>query len=176
MANIKDFYKKALEHRESHLCGAVPYQNGDFLTKIVKESNAKNILEVGTGVGYSTACLLLGNNEAFIETIDKDSTHINLAKENLKNLDLIDRVEFYEAKAEDILPTLTKSYDLIFYDGFVPQKKFVAQFERLLKKGGILLSANLFLSQPSGGRYLKMISGEVWDTKVVEDTAISKKV
>ncbi len=173
---LKSIYQSSLEHRKIHLCGTVPYQNGKFLIDFVKSTNAKKILEIGTGVGYSTACLSLGNEEAIIETIDKDSLHISLAKENLKNLGLNERIIFYESLAEDIFPKLTGPYDLIFYDGYTPQKKFVEVFERILKKGGTLLSTNLFLSDPLGGGYLKLLKSSSWNTKVEGDTAISIKL
>ncbi len=171
---LENVYQSALEHRRIHGCGAVPYQDGKFLTGFVSSANAKKILEIGTGVGYSTVCLALGNSDAQIDTVDKDPSHISLAKQNIEKFGL--NVTFYETKAEEILPKLNGPYDLIFYDGFVPQKRFVAEFERLLKKSGILLSTNLFLSVPTGGGYLKLLQENSWKTEVQGDTAISIKV
>ncbi len=173
---LDNLYQSSLEHRKTHSCGAVPYQNGMLLMDVVASANAKKILEIGSGVGFSTVCLALGNEEATVETIDKDPIHLALAKENCEKFDLEERVIFLETKAEEILPKLTGHYDLIFYDGFTPQKKFVAEFERLLRKGGILLSTNLFLSDPLGGGYLKLLQDSKWNTKVTGDTAISVKL
>ncbi len=173
---LRKLYQEALKHRIIHECGAVPYQNGELLIKLVRKHKATKILEIGTGIGYSTACLSSGNKQAYVESIDKNPIHVSLAKENCQKIGLSERVYFYPAKAEDILPTLFGNYELIFYDGHIPQKKFIAHFERLLKKGGTLVSANLFLSDPSGGRYLKLLSSSKWETKVIEDTAISIKL
>lgn len=172
---LERLYQSALEHRINHLCGAVPYQNGKFLADLVSTNKPKRILEIGTGVGYSTVCLSLGSDKVHVDTIDKDSVHISLAKENCEKLSLRN-ITFYETKGEEILPNLTGPYDLIFYDGFIPQKKFVAEFERLLRKGGTLLSTNLFLSVPSGGKYLKLLQSDKWNTKIEGDTAISIKL
>lgn len=174
--DLKKFYQAALLHRQIHDCGAVPYQKRDLLIDLVKKYKAQRILEIGTGVGYSTACLAAGNKNASVETIDKDAIHIMFAKENCENLGLSKRVIFYQAKAEDVFPKLREGFDLIFYDGYAPQRKFVAQFERLLKKGGIAITANLFLSVPSGGKYLKLLKTEKWTTEVIEDNAISIKL
>lgn len=171
--DINNLYESALLHREIHKCGAVPYQDGKFLIDFVKSRNIKRILEIGTGVGYSTICLATGNNEARIETIDKDAIHISIARENSEKFGIKDRLTFYSSKAEDIFPKLNGNYDLIFYDGHTPQKKFVKEFERLLKNGGTLISTNLFLSHKSGGGYLKLIKSNNWDTKIEDDTAIS---
>lgn len=176
---LNKLYIKALEHRDIHDCGAVPFQKGDLLVKLA--ANAKRVLEIGTGVGFSTICLSLGN-KAVVETIDKDAIHIMFAKENCEEAGVRDRVIFYQAKAEDIFPKLKAGYDLIFYDGHVPQRKFVDQFERLLKKGGVALTANLFLSVPSGGKYLKNLNNlsntksNKWNTKIIEDNALSVKL
>lgn len=176
---LKDLYQSCLLHREIHDCGAVPFQDEDLLVKLA--ANAKRILEIGTGVGFSTVCLSLGN-KAIVETIDKDAIHIMFARENCEKVGVGKRVIFYQAKAEDIFPKLKAGYDLIFYDGHVPQRKFVEQFERLLKKGGIALTANLFLSVSSGGKYLKNLNNlsntksKKWETKVMDDNAVSIKL
>lgn len=178
---LKNLHEKALLHREIHDCGAVPFQKGELLIELA--SKAGRILEIGTGFGFSTACLALENKNAVVETIDKDAIHIMFARENCEKLGLKDRVIFYQAKAEDVFPLLKDGvYDLIFYDGHVPQRKFVNQFERLLKKGGTALTANLFLSDSSGGKYLKNLKNmsntkfKKWATKVIEDNAISIKL
>jgi hypothetical protein len=49
-------------------------------------------------------------------------------------------------------------------------------FEKLLRKGGLLISANLFLKDAQGGRYVRHLMQEKkWTTGVFEDTAISVK-
>lgn len=178
---LKTLYEQALLHRQIHECGAVPFQDGDLLVKLA--GNAQKILEIGTGVGFSTACLALANKSSVVETVDKDAIHIMFARENCEKLGLSDRVIFYQAKAEDVFPKLRDGeYDLIFYDGHVPQRKFVEQFQRLLKKGGVALTANLFLSDSSGGKYLKNLRNmsntkvKKWETKVSGDNAISLKL
>lgn len=172
---LKTFYLQALEHREIHDCGAVPFQSGDLLISLVRKYKAKKILEVGTGVGFSTACLAFTENVQ-VQTVDKDPIHIMFAEENIEKLGLTDRVTFYQSKIEDVFPRLPSGeYDLIFCDGHVPQRKFAAQFERLLKKGGVALTANLFLSVPSGGKYLKSLQSGKWQTTIFEDNAISIK-
>lgn len=173
---LKKLYQSALLHREIHDCGAVPYQNGNLLVELASKPGVKRILEIGTGVGFSTACLAMGNKNAIVETVDKDAIHIMFAKENIEKLALSDKVTFYQSKVEDVFPTLKEGYDLIFCDGHVPQRKFAPQFERLLKKGGIAITANLFLSVPSGGKYLKSMQSDKWNTKVIGDTAISIKI
>src|SRR6185503_7966371 len=115
----------------------------------------KRILEVGAGIGYSAFCLAGGYEGAVVDTIDQNAEHLSLAKETWEELGLSDRIHAFEGKAEGILPTLENQYDFIFYDGYVPQKKILLEFNKLLKNGGLLVTANLFLNDAQGGNYLK---------------------
>ena len=174
---LKEYYKIAKEHKMVHNCAAVPYEYGEKLTELVADKKPKYILEVGTGIGYSTACLWEGHTNATIHTIEKDIDHIVLAKEKWDEFSIVGKITLLEGKAEDIVPTLKPQYDFIFYDGYVPQKKLLIAFYDLLKLGGLLVTANLFLVHPTGGKYLERLKNEkVWTTSIFADTAISIKV
>ncbi len=176
---IGDFFQLAKTHQKEHFkdCGAMPYAHGDLLTSNVAATQAQSILEVGTGIGYSTVCLALGNPQSSIHTIDKNPLHIELAHKYFKEFDVENQITTYIGTAEDILPTFTQKFDLMFYDGFVPQKKFVFQLYNMLKTGGLLISTNLFLAEDSGGKYLKMLKDEaIWQTELIDDTAFSVKM
>lgn len=171
------FYQEAQEHRQNHACAGVPYEHGDILTALVAATHAQRILEVGTGIGYSAMCLAYGNEKAIIHTVDKDEFHIALAREAWKRFGIEDRIIVYEGKAEAILPTLEEPYDLIFYDGYVPQNKLLINFGYLLRKGGLLVTANLFLHDPLGGGYVRKLHDEKkWHTGIFADTALSVKL
>jgi predicted O-methyltransferase YrrM len=172
--HLARFYQLAVMHREQHGCGGVPYEYGEMLSVFVAISGSKKILEVGTGIGYSTACLASGNEAAEIETIDQDELHLNLAKEQWELLGISESIKGLKGKAEDILPTLSNPYDFIFFDGYTPSMKFLIQFERLLTVGGVLITANLYLQDPSGGKYLSALRDEKkWRTGTFGDTAVS---
>ncbi len=175
---ISEFYELAIKHQKEHFedCGAMPYAYGSVLTSLVAATKAENILEVGTGIGYSTVCLALGSKSAQIHTIDKNSLHIKLAKEYFKEFGVDKQIRTHTGTAEDTMPTFTQKFDLIFYDGFVPQRKFVLQLYNLLERGGMLISTNLFLAEKSGGKYVKLLKDEtIWKTGIIDDTAFSVK-
>ena len=75
---------------------------------------AKKVLELGTGLGYTAACLAQASDTIEIDTIDRDELHLSLAKNNWEDFDLRDRINPLFGKAEEILPVLKPEYDLIF--------------------------------------------------------------
>ena len=169
------YFKESLYHKNQHLCGTYPYEQVSSLAKTAVSIRATRILELGTGIGYATACLATALPQGQIDTIDQDKTHLSIAQKWWETLGVYN-ITSLEGKGEDILPTLSPEYDLIFFDGYVPQVKFLTQFDRLLRKGGILVTANLFLRDENGGKYLTQLKNTTkWKTEIFADTAISLK-
>ena len=175
--DLEEYYSFAKTHRANHECGGIPYENKELLISTLQKTRAKRILEIGTGVGYSAACFVYANPHCRIDTIDKDPHHIELAEENWLDYDIQKNITPHPRKAEEILPTLYALYDLIFYDGNIPKNSLLFTLEKKLKKGGTLLTANLFLNDPTGGRYVKKLQDiQKWQTTIHGDTAISIKL
>lgn len=173
---LNNLYEDILKHRSEHACGGYPYQHGSMLTALSASLKPSRILELGTGLGYGALCLALGAPTSKIDTIDQDDSHITDAKKNWELFSVHERIHSYHGKAEAILPTLETSYDIIFFDGYAPSLKFLIHFERLLKKDGVLLTANLFVKDPAGGRYVRQLNDKKrWTTGYFADTALSVK-
>ncbi len=105
----------------------------------------KNILEVGTAIGFS-AVLMAENSpkKTTITTIEKYEKRIPIAKENFKKFGLNERVKLLEGDATDILKELKGPYDFIFMDAAKGQYiNFLPDILRLLSKDGILLTDNV---------------------------------
>ncbi len=55
--------------------------------------------------------------------------------------------------------------------------KFLSEFERLLPIGGLLITANMFLRDKTGGKYMRALQKtKHWQTAVFSDTAVSVKL
>ena len=89
----------------------------EVISKILKEIKPKRILEIGTAVGYSAICFskYLSEN-GIIDTIERDENRIKEAKENIKNMNLEDKIHILEGDAVEILPILNEKYDVVFID------------------------------------------------------------
>ena len=94
---------------------------GKFLELLVRISGARSVLEIGTLGGYSTIWLTQALPEGGrIVTLEYDPHHAEVARENLRNAGVLDRVDLRVGRAIDSLPTLLNSaaapFDLIFID------------------------------------------------------------
>lgn len=175
--SFKSLYYQSKEHQQQHNCGSVPYEQIDLLINLIQTYQAKRILEIGTGIGYSAACMAYANPNATIHSIDKDHQHVTLAKKSWEAMNLSYPPIAYLGKAHEIIADFYTPYDLIFFDGYTPQRKFFKDFDRLLKSQGLLVTANLFLNNPTGGKYLTILKDTTkWQTDIVGDTAISLKI
>ena len=100
---------------------AVSPVQGKFLQVIAQSIGAKRILEVGTLGGYSTIWLARAlPSDGKVVTLEIDSHHAKVARENFERANLTDRIELREGSASDIMRTLIdedcEPFDLIFID------------------------------------------------------------
>lgn len=108
-------------------------------------SKPKNILEVGTAIGFSALLMSeYGPEDCHITTIEKYEKRIPMAKENFRKYGREDRITLLEGDASDILRELNGPYDMIFMDAAKGQYiHFLPEVLRLLAPGGILISDNV---------------------------------
>lgn len=105
----------------------------------------KNILEVGTAIGFSALLMDEYSPEGcHITTIEKYEKRIPLAKENFRRAGAESRITLLEGDAADILKGLEGSFDLVFMDAAKGQYiHFLPDILRLLPAGGLLVSDNV---------------------------------
>ena len=114
----------------------------DFLCKIISKSNSKNILEIGTAIGYSAIKMALVNDDINVTSIERDQDRYILALKNIKKAKLDKRINVIFTDALDI--ELSDKYDLIFIDAAKGQYiKFFEKFKKNLNPGGVIISDNL---------------------------------
>jgi len=117
----------------------------NFLKVILEMKRPKEILEVGTAVGFSA--LLMSEHvdaDCHITTIEKYEPRIPIAKENFKRAGKEHQITLLEGDATDFLKTLEGPYDFIFMDAAKGQYiHFLPDILRLLTVGGVLISDNV---------------------------------
>jgi predicted O-methyltransferase YrrM len=146
-ATVADKYEP---HRREHGCDDVyPSSNGPLLGALAAATKPKLLLEVGCGLGYSGLWLAYGAGAGgHLETIEARKEHAEIARGHFKAEGFEKRVRVLAGEATRLLPTLKGRYDLIYFDINPSESLAVLEHsERLLRRRGLLISANLFLGQ-----------------------------
>ncbi|MCR4754173.1 MAG: O-methyltransferase [Lachnospiraceae bacterium] len=115
-----------------------------YLKYLMFTHRPKNILEVGTAIGFSAILMSEYAPDAHITTIENYDKRIPIARQNFIRFNRQDRIELIEEDALEVLPLLTDSYDFIFMDAAKGQYiNYLPDILRLLKPGAILVSDNV---------------------------------
>lgn len=118
---------------------------GALLKVFMAMQRPKNILEVGTAVGYSS--ILMGENtdvDTRITTIENYDKRIPIARENFVRAGMENKITLIEGDAGEVLKTLTGPYDFIFMDAAKAQYIVILpDIIRLLAPGGVLVTDNV---------------------------------
>lgn len=175
--SYRHVYLASQEHRESHgpACTVYPSSSGPLLGVLTRAVHTRAVLEVGTGLGYSTLWLARGvGRRGVVHSIESDPLHASLARDNFRAAGYAPQIQLHVGKASAVLPSFNERINLIFCDADPPEYlTCLKHFERLLRPGGVLVTANLFLSQydhdiPGLGqlsRYRERIrAGDGWQT------------
>lgn len=96
-----------------------------FLVDFIKENNVKNILEIGSGIGFSSIMMANVSDDIFIDTVELDKERYLLALDNINKFNLDKRINIYNLDALKF--NSDKKYDLVFIDG--PKAQYKKHFE-----------------------------------------------
>lgn len=120
-------------------------QTQNLLRFLMAAHRPRNILEVGTAVGFSALLMSECAPEGCrITTIEKYEKRIPVARENFRRAGKEDAITLLEGDAAEILRTLDDTYDFIFMDAAKGQYlHFLPDAVRLLGEGGLLVSDNV---------------------------------
>lgn len=120
---------------------------GQYIKLIIEQLNAKNIIEVGTNVGYSSIFMSrVMNNEGKVITLERSEKFYNEAIQNIKKFNLERNIEVYFGDAVEILDTIdiNGTFDIAFIDA---AKSYYTTFfdkcAKMMKSGGIIISDNV---------------------------------
>lgn len=116
-----------------------------LLKVLLKMNKPKNILEVGTAIGYSALIMAEATEgKANITTVERRKDMIDLAMENISKTPYKDNIKILEGDAEEVLLTLDEKYDFIFLDAAKGQyMDFFDKCIKYLNNGGIIVSDNV---------------------------------
>jgi len=131
---------------------AITKETGELLNMLLRLTNAKNLLEVGTSTGYSTiwCAEAIIENSGKIITIEKNQDKIKRAKENFQKAKVSEIIEIKEGNAIKILEELNSQdknknfFDMVLIDA--DKENTIEYFDLILpmiSKGGIVVTDNM---------------------------------
>ena len=106
--------------------------------------DAKNMLEIGTAIGYSALSFACAKEDLHIDTIERNTEMYKQAVNNVEKLNLKSRVNLIFSDALEIDNTRLGKYDVIFIDAAKAQyQKFFDKYISLLNENGVVLTDNI---------------------------------
>ena len=118
---------------------------GLILDEVVNEHRPRTILEVGTLVGYSAVRMgrLLQKGGA-ITCVELNEEMASAARANVEKAGLSGTIEVVTGDAREVLPKLTKSFDMVFLDAVKEDYLvYLNSVRRLLHPGSVVVADNV---------------------------------
>jgi predicted O-methyltransferase YrrM len=143
---FRAIHEQTERHRAQHGCWAYPFRDGPALGVLAMATDARRIVECGTALGYTACWFAHGSPLAEIHTIERDPEHVAIARTNIASAGFAERVRVIQDDFSTALASLGPGYDIAFFDGYAPQLDVFVLLTKLLRKGGLLISANLDLA------------------------------
>lgn len=129
---------------KNHVALIAP-ETASYLKLLIEWGNFRRILEIGTGLGYSTLVFAqaAAKQEGAVVTIERMPERVERAREYF-SISGLQNIRSYAGDAQDVLPCLADSFDFIFMDAAMGQ--YLDFFQLLFPKlapGGLLIGDNV---------------------------------
>tara|TARA_B100000519_G_scaffold198214_1_gene207222 strand:- start:543 stop:1175 length:633 start_codon:yes stop_codon:yes gene_type:complete len=121
---------------------------GNFLQLMIKSSNAKKILEVGTFTGYSCIKMAQALKKCEVHTCELMDLHVETAKAFIRKAKLEDSITVHKGPALETLETFKVNYfDFAFIDADkINYLEYYKIIINLIRKGGLIVLDNMLWS------------------------------
>ena len=136
-------------------------EEGKLLRILTETAGAKNVVEIGTSVGYSTLwfCLALQTTGGKITTHEIDPYRIDIAEKNFKRADISHLVTIVAGNAHENITLLKEPIDILYIDA--DKAGYFDYFTKLLplvRPGGLILAHNTTDEASKMQDYLKAVT------------------
>lgn len=114
-----------------------------LIMKYIKTNKIKNILEIGSAIGYSAILMASVDKDVTVTTIERDETRYMECLKNVKKCGFEQKINVVFQDALEVNLS-NVSYDMIFIDAAKAQSiKFFEKFKYFLKDNGVIITDNL---------------------------------
>jgi len=164
---------------------------GKIIEDVINEHKPKKALEIGTLHGYSAilmANIMLSGKDGkayfddseydsrktILVSVEKDQKLASIAKKNIENSKLSEKIEVINGDALDVIPKLKSKFDLIFLDAtkceYLEYLRLVEE-NNLLNKRAVVIADNVLIYENEMKDYLDYVrnSGK-YNSRTTETT------
>ena len=114
----------------------------EYLINYIKKHDIKNILEIGTAIGYSAIKMATCKDKIHVTTIERDEQRYLEAIKNIKSVNYDNRINLIYNDAIDV--KIKDKFDLVFIDAAKAQNiKFFEKFDLNLNSSGVIITDNM---------------------------------
>ena len=140
---MKQFIIEMENYANEHNVPIIEKDSIAFIMKYIKSHNIKNVLEIGSAIGYSAILMASSSPDVYVTTIERDEERYMECLKNVKACGLDKKINVvYQDALEVNLSNV--EYDLIFIDAAKGQyTKFFEKFKYFLTKDGTIITDNL---------------------------------
>ena len=123
----------------------VKKETAAFLGTVIRLSQPRRVLELGTAAGYSSIYMIsCGAGIDRIDTIEDWEPRIPVAIKNIASSGASEKIRLITGDALEVMPELSESYDLVFIDAAKGQyPDYLKEAIRLTHKGSVILADNI---------------------------------
>lgn len=129
-----------------------------FLLETINKNDCKQILEIGTAIGFGCIAMAQNSNCEHIDTLEIDKDRFEIANNNIKEKGLKNKISTHLIDAKEYLQNCNKKYDFVYLDGPKGQYiNYLPYIVKILNPNGIIFADNL--------NFHGMVTGEIPVTK-----------
>ena len=115
-----------------------------FIMKYIRDNNIKNVLEIGSAIGYSAILMASSNQETMVTTIERDETRYMECLKNVKKCGMDKKINVVYQDALELNLSEDLRYDLIFIDAAKGQyTRFFEKYKNFLNPNGAIITDNI---------------------------------
>ncbi len=140
---MRELIKEMEAYAQTNNVPIIEQESIAFIMKYIKSKNIKNILEIGSAIGYSAILMASSNPDVVVTTIERDNTRYMECLKNVKKCGFEKKINVVFQDALEVNLNDVK-YDLIFIDAAKGQyTKFFERFKYFLSDEGTIITDNL---------------------------------
>ena len=115
-----------------------------FIMRFIKTTKVKNVLEIGSAIGYSAILMASSSPDVTVTTIERDETRYMECLKNVKKCGLEKKINVVYQDALELNLSENLRYDLIFIDAAKGQYiKFFEKYKHYLNPHGVIITDNI---------------------------------